>query len=185
MLQALGTRAEIRARARDVGFEDADLDEGWRLLRAACDRVDPNQPSPLLVRHAFEQLTSWSRGPRRVLFAVARRVDPALGAALSSNTKDVVASTEQLLDRLEQLARDHGDSHPLLARIAERRLLEPDERRRLRAHIATARTPAADDDDGEKQLMALHAWNVRWSDALRAAITSRAQLIALGLARRQ
>ncbi|MBW2734845.1 MAG: hypothetical protein JRH20_20855, partial [Deltaproteobacteria bacterium] len=53
-------RGEIAEILRQHGFDEAELDKAWRLIRAAVmDELPPAPLTPLLPRKEFKELDAW------------------------------------------------------------------------------------------------------------------------------
>jgi hypothetical protein len=205
LLRGIATSLTIRAHLAGVGFRRADLDEGWELLRDACELVDDElaAPSALDVAAAVAELDAWDERGFMLIEATLTHRYPQqarfLMAGLSaSEGPAAVAGVAALLDRLDALDRDplreeHAeDDHAALEALAQRGITA-EERTRLRAlveRVAEATRGAAQNTRTEEgsqmaRLIRLRRWFDEWAQIARAVLRRPEHLVHLGLASRR
>jgi hypothetical protein len=181
LLRGIATSLTIRAHLSAVGFRRADLEEGWALLREACELVDDDLalPSEVDVASAVTELDAWDERGFLVVEATLSHRFPLQARFLmaglrASEGPAAVAGVGALLDRLDALERDplreesREDDHAALAALSERGL-GADERARLRALVLRV----AEATRGARELRPL----------VRAVLRRDEHLVHLGLAR--
>ncbi len=194
-LMGAGTIPHIRLTLRRLGLSDAELDEGWRLLReVGTTPLERPSYDPTNRERPEAMARLETEGPvflRRVA-AAAQRFAPeraeALVGGLAEN--EVIVALRVLFARLEALAADPApDARALLAALDARRL-GPDGRAGLVGALAllmsnwdAAAAPSLPEGDRDAALLALHHWFTEWSETARAALPRRIDLIRVGLAR--
>ncbi len=205
LLRGIATSLTIRAHLSAVGFRRADLEEGWALLRDACELVDEElaMPSEVDVASAVTELDAWDeRGFLIVEATLTHRYPPQarflMAGLRATEGPAAVAGVASLLDRLDALERDplreesREDDHAALAALSERGL-GPDERARLRGlvtRVAEATRGAVANTRTEAgsqlaRLTRLRAWFDEWAQLARAVLRRDEQLVHLGLASRR
>lgn len=206
LLKAIGTNNVIRSKVAKAGLTDADLAEGWRLVKAASgysETKPTSNPDDVKARDAIAQLDSWDeQGFRRVKAALTRLhpgqceyVFDGLGPVQGP---EVLLTVAEFVNRLDTLEAGRSDE----TREADKKAIETlatrgidkAERTRLADLIKAAQsTPVAMSPEEEQveaaareaNLEALYCWYSDWAETTRAVITRRDHLISLGLARRR
>jgi hypothetical protein len=204
-LRAVGLSVPIRGLLTKAGYTEDEHALGWKLLHKVSGYAAamPKVAEDTRGRDAITELDAWDEpGLRRIRAALTRQhpeqagfvfaggLAPAQGAA-------AVLSVAKLLERLDALEKGperkstRKQDHAALATLAARGIT-PEERKRLRALVEAAQSPAPEVDDAPAgaedartdDLIALRAWFDDWAETARAVITRRDYLIRLGLARR-
>lgn len=173
------------------GFTQADLDEGWDLLRkAAGDKLAavkvPKDPARLL------QLDGWENTWFPISQATLRRHYPAVHDRVFLNLsqqsgEEVILSTTTFIERVEALAADGEDAQAALD-LLDKRGLTGDQiayAKGLLAGLAEVQPTKVVVPDAEQQAAAeaaLWGWFVEWSQIARTALKKKSQLRALGFA---
>lgn len=206
-LRAAGTSIPIRGALAQRGYSEDDHQEGWALLHGASGYVPASalvSEIDVGVRDAIRDLDAWDEDGFRVVRATLERRFPdqakqVLEGLAASTGPTAVLGVKTLLDRLDALEKSkHKDDHAAIALLAKRGV-DKDERKRLRALVEKAETPATSaGDDGAAAaasaarveqrvaaLASLRAWYEEWSEIARAAVKRRDHLILLGLAKRK
>ena len=199
-LAAVGTSSAIRAALTACGYSPDDHREGWALLnKASGQHVPVATPGPdARVAEAIASLETWNEVAFRRLRAALDRLHPAQGAfvfegLVSGRGAQAVTAVGTFLRRLDALdsSADRKADHAALETIARRGATKA-ERTRLRALVHLAESPpealvqSPEDIAAEQRdLIALRAWYNDWSETARTVITSRHELIRLGLAKRK
>ncbi len=201
-LRTVSSDAAVRAVLAGTGFTHADVEEGWRLLRAACAAdeaggYDVVEEAPSVAAEAALQTFARTMMPRAR--AALRRLHPPqcefLFEELPSGAKHAVLGVAMFLERCDALERapkrkkTRKEDHAALAVLA-RRGLTRDVMDDTRRHVATVTHAApnsaiAQRAPDRKALDLLHAWLRDWSDCARTVITRRDWLIRLGIGRRR
>jgi len=198
-LRTSASDAAVRGALAETGFGQADIDEGWRLLRAACS-VPPPAASPRRtgVRDATRALEAFAQTMLPRARAATRRFFPDYEAYLFAAPARVRgASTVTVaifVERCGELAspkrrKTRERDRELLALLARRGITHAvleDTRRNVAvatgsladSRPARSRAPNAALDD-------LHAWVRDWSDCAKTVVTRRDWLIRLGIGRRR
>jgi hypothetical protein len=206
-LRALGTSIPIRAVLSEVGYTADVHAEGWTRLHAVAGYRDvaPTATENQDVRAAIAELDAWDEpGLRRIRAALdhhhPEQAAFVCGGLTASTGMAAVMVVATILDRLDALQsspdrkKTRKEDHAALATLAKRGFTEP-ERERLRKLVEVAKgVETAKDAEGaagdttdarRKELMALRAWYIDWSETARAVIKRRDHLIRLGLAKRK
>lgn len=206
-LRAVGTAAPIRAALAKAGYTEEEHALGWSLLHkvSGYSAKMPKAVEDTSARDAMAELDALDEGLFRRVRAALRRLHPDQEAYVFSDDlgpaqgAGSVISVAALVDRLDglQSAPDRKatrkQDQAALATLAARGIT-PEERKRLRALVETAQRAvevggeeAGSNDSGEreKDLMALRAWYLDWSDTARSVISRRDYLIRMGLAQRK
>jgi hypothetical protein len=207
-LRGIGTTPAIRIVMRARGYTLADHVEGWRLVQAASGFIageDEEVLSDAEVTAAIAELNGIDEDLFRIVRSAARKHADAVAFIVAGiapvDGPDAVLGVETILARLralesgsERKATRKADAKAL-ATLAERGL-DGDERKRLAALVATAKTLHEDsipDADAEAQMQAEHvaaldelrAWFDEWTEVARASVKRRDHLIRIGLAERR
>lgn len=202
-LRAVGTVPAIRAALAARGYTPEEHAHGWTLLHTASGYVHDDPELGVITDHGVSQaiatLDAWDEdGIRTVRAALIRHPKQAaivLAGIAPTHGAAAVVGVKTLLDRLDALEKSKAAAdHAALKTIADRGVTS-DERKRLRALIATAEkgtamkpAPVADDGAAAEHhtaLVALRAWFEEWSEIARVAIKRHDRLIRLGLAKRK
>jgi len=154
-----------------VAMEEIDAwdEDGMRRVRAALDRLHPDQAA-----FVFKDGLAASMGPASVVGV----------ATLLSRLHDL----ESGVDRQATRAEDHA----ALATLETRGITKA-ERERLQALVNTAHTvdapvaveSAIEPAERQRALLRMYAWYKDWSSTAHSVIKKRAHLITLGLAKRR
>lgn len=203
LLRAVGTSIPIRAALAARGYGEDDHQEGWSLLHAASGFVPTGGAGEIDVgvRDAIRELDAWDEDGFRVVRATLERRFPEQAKAVleglaAATGPGAVLGVKTLLERLDALEKGKSkDDHAALALLGKRGI-DKDARKRLRALVEKAESPAEGDAgaaaaraaiDGKRAaaLAALRAWYEEWSEIARATVKRRDHLILLGLARRK
>lgn len=202
-LYAVGTSHSIRTILFKHGYRRADHDEGWQLVKQACedpaiawpDDLDEGSQDALIELDAWDErgfsivgATLSHRYPKQSRFLLTG-IGPSDGPA-------AVEGVRELLDRLDALelgaTEAPEDDKRAIAALA-RRGLGKKERAHLRSLVDVAersqpppmsRAITADDPRFER-LLTLRAWFDEWSEIARATITRVDHLVKLGLVSRR
>jgi hypothetical protein len=199
-LVGLGHRGARRA-LEGQGFTDADLEGGWRRLKALShvSPLEPSDPSADLV----SELAAWESRWFPVCEVVLRLNFPAVHAVVFAKLRraegpEVVMAVTMLLDRLEAIARPEeegglGDEgRRARALLAKRNMTDEvfAQGRKLLARIGEEPNAPADEEldaqDREARAAAeqhLWRWYLEWSTLARLAISDRRLLRSLGFRR--
>lgn len=199
-LVGLGHKGARRALA-EHGLTAADLDEGWKRLRALSEvalevDVEPDPPGePLLPA-----LDAWENKWFPIIDVVLRLHAPDVHERVFRNLRqtegpEVIVSVSTLLDRLDGIALPEreggfGERGREARALLEKRGLNEAVVGRARALLARFRTPEeATEEDGfdrEARRAAearLWDWYIEWSTLARSAIRDRRTLRSLGFLR--
>lgn len=193
-LHALGHPRIARALA-GIGFKQADLDEGWTLLRTLREvRFDAAPPS--VDPGVLARLDQWENRWFPVADAAIKRRHPAVHAALFLNLSqatglDVIHTVSVLLERLDALAASSDPEAKAALEILRARGLDDARLGEARALLTTLTTlpPAStppDVEDAEalaQREAALWAWYLEWSALARSVIGDRRLLRSMGFLR--
>jgi hypothetical protein len=173
------------------GFDDHQLDEGWRLLRnvtgGRLGAVGRNDPA------LITQLDEWENRWFVVADATLRRHNPAVADAVFLNLSrttgpEVIVSVSTFIDRLDALG-DGEDAKAARARLAQRGLNEAvlAEARTLLGALTTVQVEEPTGPLDEAGMLAaeeeLWGWYLEWSAIARMAIPDRRMLALLGFTR--
>ena len=200
-LRTVSSDAAVRAVLAGTGFTHADVEEGWRLLRAACAAddatgYDPVEESPSVASEAA--LVDFARTMMPRARAALRRLHPPQCAFLfddlPAGAKQAALGAALFLDRCAELEKSpkrkktRKEDHAALAVLAQRGLTR-EVMNDARGHVATL-THASPGTIVERApdreaLDRLHAWLRDWSDCARTVITRRDWLSRLGIGRRR
>jgi len=213
-LSALGRSTSISTRMARYGYNQAEHDEGWRLLKATggeMPEATTEAPSST-AREAISELDQWDEPWFAITRSALARHHPEyiefmFGDDLQAvEGSGAVLAVETYLDRLDALESDpdRADSRDadlaVLATLAQRGVTEA-QRAQLRGLIEQAKTLPESPSPEElqqaaearsaaaeahlKRLHDLYLWYKDWSSVARNAINRRDQLIRLGLANRR
>ncbi len=199
-LVGVGHRDARRA-LEGLGFTDADLEEGWKRLRALSyvSALGPSETAqdPLIALSAWE--SRWF-----VVCEVVLRLNfPAVHALVFHKLRrtegaEVVMSIATLLDRLELIARPEedggmGEEGRRARALLDKRNLNDEvlaQGRRLLARIGEEpAAPFQDEVDAQDRAARaaaeqhLWSWYLEWSTLARLAISDRRLLRSLGFRR--
>jgi hypothetical protein len=188
-LHAVTIHADLARQLEAAGFTPADRNEGWRLLTHLARAMAVAHPA---APAAAQRLETEGRDFVRRVAAVVQRFAPALANIVSVN----IAPGDPLLRTLPLVLDRIAALDPLTLREAATlgealavHGLGRDTQVRLRALLERARgvetPPAPASDEREASVLALYRWLKVWSDAARSAVTDRADLVRLGLAKRR
>ncbi|HEY2365143.1 MAG TPA: hypothetical protein VGH87_02115 [Polyangiaceae bacterium] len=196
-LRTVSTDPHIRTAMESTGFAEADVDEGWRLLRAACSsEIAPRAPKRATKsQDAYDALEAFAKTMLPRAEAALGRLHPRARAfvfdGLPSGRVATVLRVATFVDRCEALAgkRRSSDDHAAHAALAKRGLTAA-ALAEAKANVAIAMTASPDVTHREARrdgaaLERLHAWLKDWSDCARTVITRRDWLIRLGIGRRR
>jgi len=194
----------IAAALAQHGFKDADLDEGWALLRnVARTRLEASPEDSHADSDTLRALDAWENKWFVVANATLARRFPAIHERVFLNLSQtegtgVVVSVGTFLERLDKIddavkAGGFGQAGKDARKILAQRGLTKDviaEAKGLLEKLETVDGPlpdlekvAADDATFEKAENDLWAWYLEWSAIARRAITHRNLLRQLGFLR--
>ena len=173
------------------GFSEADLDEGWRLLRAVRPLRLAALPPPVPERDPIERLLEWEREWVPIARPALRRHFPKLherlfGQTVSNGTTAKVLLVEDFLQTLEGLERtaEGKKVRALLERrgltravLAEGRSIA-DELKRVSPRVAP--DPSESRSERETRETQLWDWYLEWGSIASCKIKDRNQLRQLG-----
>lgn len=199
-LVGVGHRDARRA-LEGLGFTDADLEEGWKRLRA-LSYVSALGPSETAADPLIE-LAAWESRWFPICEVVLRLNFPAVHAVVFHKLRrtegpEVVMGVTTLLDRLEAIARPEedgglGEEGRRARALLEKRNLTGEvlaQGRRLLARIGQEPDAPSEDEldaqDREARTAAeqhLWSWYLEWSALARLAISDRRLLRSLGFRR--
>jgi len=196
--------AHIAAALAQHGFRNADLDEGWTLLRNVTrTRLDVSSESPNVDPYILRALDVWENKWFVITEATLKRRAPEIHVRVFRNLSQtegmaVIVSVSTFLERLEAIDKpEHEggfgpagkDARKLLAQrgltkgvIAEAKLLLG-KLRKVDGPLPDLDKLAAQDEDFEKAEAALWNWYLEWSAIARRTITHRGYLRQLGFLR--
>jgi hypothetical protein len=191
----MGLQTERAAQAlADYGFNDAELDEGWFLLRAATINrlaVVPRETDASMLLRLDEWENRWlvvgEAGLRRRFPAVADKVFLNLSRTTGP---EVVVSVTTFVERVEALGATDEDK---AARelLTQRGLTQAviDEAKAMLASMRKMKPPVVvtppDPEALEQAEAALWSWYRDWSAIARIAIQDRRILASLGFTTRR
>lgn len=206
-LATLGTQLSIRATMKAHGYTQEDHLEGWRLLlKVTGSGSDLGQSvGAVASAEAMRELDSWDEVGLHTAHAALARRFPAQAAFLFDDLaptqgRAAVLGVAKFLDRLDVLEKGDGrtathDEDKKAVDLLASRGFTAEERTRLRALVDAAQsepeipqalvTAEARAEAEQKDLEALYAWYAEWTEIAHAVIDRRADLIALGLAKRK
>ena len=193
-LQSLSLRRVGSAMAA-IGFEDADLDEGWTLLRQVRSarfskqvEVDPNH---------VHQLDAWENRWFPVASASLKRRFPEVHAALFLNLRQVegieaINSVDLFVERYTALASAADPaSQGAVATLAKRGLtpqIVAEAEALLTKVTSIDKTPPPEPTADEQALdaqreAAMWAWYLEWTALARTVVSDRRLLRQMGFLR--
>jgi hypothetical protein len=201
-LEGVGTSRSIFTALVKVGFTNADLDEGWALLRRACTTVSgPSTAPPSPHADALVEVEAWWRAASVRARAALRRMHPEQEAFLfagldATRGAEAALATSIFLDRCIALERGkkgrarHDEGVAALATLEKREITKAERTRvegLVKAVFSPPLTAEPEDVAGMRaaRLAELHAWLQDWSSSARTVITRRDELIRLGLGKRR
>ncbi|MCK6576040.1 hypothetical protein L6V77_33715 [Myxococcota bacterium] len=200
LLMAVAKTPGIRQAMESAGFGAAEVDEGWRLLRAASEPSDGNVPagprSDAEVAAANRTILVEGVAYLRRVDAALDRNQPAIAAEVMAGAHaglNPVLAVDLVIQRLEALTADARPEAAATLAMLESRKLGVEQRRILSEAIATATgrraapLPAGDGaasrEARHERLIALFRWYTDWSTTARHVVANRHDLIVLGLAK--
>jgi len=195
----------IAAALAQHGFTQADLDEGWDLLRKITrTRLDvPAEDAAPVDPDALRALDAWENKWFAIAAATLKRRAPKAHDWVFRNLSQtegvaVIVSVGTFIERWEQLDKAEkegglGATGKEAKKILEQRGLTKDtiaEAKTLLKKLGKVEGPlpdlekiAAEDASFEEAETALWAWYLEWSKIARTAITQRSLLRQLGFLR--
>jgi hypothetical protein len=204
-LRTVGTDPAIRTQLQKVGFELADLKQGWALVLKACSapqaspRFTPNDGP---VAEVTQQIEAWQSTMFLRAHAALRRLHPEQDAFVFENLVSgtgpaSVVAVSLFLKRIDALESSperkstRKADHAALATI-ERRGVTKEEIKRAKELVHVVENTAAPEveaaqptDERMAALAEVYAWVQDWSDCARSVITRRDQLLRLGIGKRK
>ncbi len=205
-LRTVGTDPAIRTQLQKVGFELADLKQGWALVLKACAAPQPSPrftPDDGPVAEVTQQIEAWQSTMFLRAHAALRRLHPHQDAfvfdnLVSGSGSAAVVAVSVFLQRLDALESSpdrkstRKADHAALATI-ERRGVTKEERKRAKELVHIVENTAAPEvtdiaptiDERTPALMEVYEWIQDWSDCARSVITRRDQLLRLGIGKRK
>jgi hypothetical protein len=202
-LYAVGTSHSIRTILFKHGYRRADHDEGWDLVKQACDDPAIAWPADLdeTSQDAIIELDAWDERGFSIVGATLSHRYPKQSRFLltgigPSDGPDAVDGVRELLDRLDALeagASESPEEDKRAIAALSRRGLGKKEREHLRQLVDVAERSQpppmsraiTSGDPRFERLLALRAWFDEWSEIARATITRVDHLVKLGLASRR
>ncbi len=193
LLSGLGIPA-VSERLVDHGFEDADLERGWELLRATTGtRLDVTpfrSPDPTL----FQRLDAWENYWFPIVHATLSHHYPEVAAELFLNLTqteglEVAVSVGTLLGRMRTAQNGNERQQAAIALLAKRGLTEEvigdaeQMLKRLESRQQRPNAPPPDPAERAAAEAAMWAWYLEWSTIVRQAITDRRLLRVMGFLR--
>lgn len=196
--------ARIAGALKQHGFTNADLEEGWTLLRAVTrTQLDEPVESVPMDSDALRALDAWENQWFVIASATLGRRAPQVHERLFRNLSqtdgvEVIVSVGTFLERLDNLdkpTKDGGlgnegkDAKKLLAArglsdkvIGEAKALVH-QLSHVEGPLPDLEKVAAEEASFEKAEENLWAWYLEWSTIARSAIKQRSLLIKLGFLR--
>lgn len=182
LLMGLGD-SRIAGAMRAYGLADADLDEGWRLLRASSVvRVAP-PPPPAAAPRIVAAVDAWDSRWYPIVDATLRRRFPRVHELVFRNIgqtrgAEVLLTVAVFIDRIRELDRaKDAESRAARALLATRGLtgavLDEAEGWLEEIKKVPALPPALEEGDADSEAAAAAAWDwyLEWSQIARAAVT--------------
>jgi hypothetical protein len=171
------------------GFTETDLDEGWRLLRAASDRALPARRTLAGGGELRALLAVWEDRWVPVIDAALARVFPDvhedLFAGVDPPTGELAAQhVTTLMERFAAFRHSGNPHHEAALAFLERRgvtakvLKEADDMVTVLAEVEEELSYGGSDEDAEQ---AMWTFYVEWSSVAREVIADDALLEQLGL----
>lgn len=196
--------ARIAAALARHGFKNADLDEGWNLLRAVTrTRLDVEPEETPLDPDALRTLDEWENQWFGIAAATLQRRAPQVHDWLFRNLSqtdgvEVLVSVGTFLERWELLDKaekdgglaDEGKAAKKL--LGERGLTKKtmgeakvllEKLRKIEGPLPNLEKVAAEEAGFEKAEQELWGWYLEWSAIARKTIKQRSLLIKLGFLR--
>jgi hypothetical protein len=186
----------IAAAMASYGFNEAELDEGWALLKAFGKvKVDSNPSSGGGEgKTTIDQLDAWENRWFPITAATLERRFPAIHARVFNNLSQtegpaVMVSVRTLLERLDAMAAGSygADGSRAKTQLEARGLTASvmNEARALlekmgKVEVQSAAWSGTDTSALAKAEEDLWAWYLEWSRIARVAVTQRALLRQLG-----
>jgi len=187
----------IWQRLQARGFDQAELDEGWRLFTTASGARLSYRGSaePTPVKGLLRQLDDWENAWFPVIDATLERHYPALHEALFFNLsqtrgQEVIVSVGTLLDRIDAAALGERGQQALV--LLARRGLTPAVWQQARDLLDTLKRGATDPGlqvdaatraQQQRALDELWSWYREWTRIARTVIGRGDLLLRLGLRR--
>lgn len=200
LILALAKLPRARQAMEAAGFDQAEIDEGWRLVRSLQDATSDRPTAELLsdarAKAAHRRLASEGMAFVRRVEATLQRRHPAMAetmAAAFEPGQQPVLAVDTLLQSLNALVLDARPESAAVLALLEDRKLGQAVRRELAelVDIAIGRDAApVPADDGEARrsarldnLVALYRWYQEWTTTARSVVPHRHDLIVMGLAK--
>lgn len=194
-LQSLSLR-RVSSAMSTIGFEEADLEEGWTLLRQVRSVRFSKQAPPLDPNHV-RLIDAWENRWFPVAFASLKRRFPEIHAALFLNLGQVdgieaINSVDLFVERYSALAAAGDDTSKEAVAVLAKRGLTPAviaEAEALLSKVTSidgsvTNEPTADDKAAEAEReAAMWAWYLEWTALARTVITDRRLLRQMGFLR--
>ncbi len=193
-LQGLSQPKALRA-LKGAGFAPADLDEGWRLLRALRP-VDFEAPPEREAPRTLEQLDAWENHWFPIAKATLAHRFPSIHDELFLNVHqttglDVLNSVEVFLERVSGLEQRQDKDAKAARTLLTERGLNRTVIHAARAlldqiqHIPTAPPEPPDTKEAlEAREAALWSWYLEWSAIARVKLQDKTALRGLGFLRK-
>lgn len=182
-----------------AGFRDADLEEGWSLLRKLGPATVADVPPPPvdIATPAFAELEKWARRYIRALEAAVARKHPKhvkhlFGGLPALTGMNAMLAITQYLERIDELREQPGGA--AVRKLLESRGLTEAAIASVRPHLAVLSGEGGWDDEHSREPCerpdyaaaerAAWAWYLDWSGTARATIADGRVLRRLGFSGR-
>lgn len=190
-LNAIATRAPIRALLYQAGFRTADHAEGWRLLMAAGEMRTQEAVGvePFRAKSAMAEIHAWVTTNFRRYRAAIERLHPQWAGLFPE--VDARYPTESLLAMaamVESLQRGAAERDDALMALLSQRGLDLTELERLARLVADAQSvdggvcgEEPETDDRTTELVALYRWYRDWAESAKSVVKRKDYRLTLGI----
>jgi hypothetical protein len=187
--------ARVAAAMTAHGFGDADLEEGWTLLKhLSRDKLGFFKPQ---TSNLIDEIDAWENKWFPIASATLERRFPVLAEKLFANLPQstrpaVIVGVQTFVERFDEMVAGGGSygtegaaavavlaARGLTAAVVDEARALLDTARRIETHAAVA-TMEQDQQQLAKAEEALWAWYLEWSQIARIAITQRGLLRQMG-----
>lgn len=174
------------------GFDRSDLEDGWSLLRAACDIKLGTRAVTPVPPGVYDALDAWENKWFPISSATLTRHHPTVAEKVFLNLRqtkgvEVSISVNAFTKRIRALeqsrAKGDGAARELLSRrgLTEAVMREAETLlKSLEREAATPLPPEPSDEEVKAAERAMWAWYLEWSALTRLAIHDRRLLRSLG-----